>query len=77
MHDFKSFLFLQCYIQDGRTDEREVTNSDDAALANQKRMNADPLEAVLMNLGYRIRSVFETEDDSEGPEAPEVQCRPS
>lgn len=30
--------------QDGTKDEREVDNSDDAASANQKRMNADPLE---------------------------------
>ena len=33
-----------CQLQDGTKDEREVDNSDDAASANQKRMNADPLE---------------------------------
>lgn len=63
--------------QDGRHDDREVIDSDDAALANQKRMNADPLEMMLMNMGYRIRSVFETDDDNEAPDTPEVQCRPS
>ena len=35
---------MLCQLQDGTKDEREVDNSDDAASANQKRMNADPLE---------------------------------
>ena len=52
-----------------------MDNSDDAASANQKRMNADPLEVMLMNMGYRITGVVdgEEDDDREGP----VQCRPS
>ena len=40
---------------DGIKDEREVSDSDNAAFANQRRMNADPLEVMLMNMGYRVR----------------------
>ncbi|KAH3888973.1 hypothetical protein DPMN_013018 [Dreissena polymorpha] len=43
--------------EDGSKNDREVNNSDDAALANQKRMNADPLEVMLMNMGYRLSAV--------------------
>ena len=52
-----------------------MDNSDDAATANQKRMNADPLEVMLVNMGYRITGILDGEDDDdrEGP----VQCRPS
>ena len=59
---------------DGIKDEREVSDSDDAAFANQRRMNADPLEVMLMNMGYRVRgsggasggaSGAEDEDDDE------------
>ncbi|WAR08495.1 WDTC1-like protein [Mya arenaria] len=52
--------------EDGSKNDREVDNSDDAALANQKRMNADPLEVMLMNMGYRLSSV----DDGEGEGGP-------
>ncbi|XP_014678383.1 PREDICTED: WD and tetratricopeptide repeats protein 1-like [Priapulus caudatus] len=71
---------------EGERNEREVTNSLDAARENQKRMNADPLEVMLMNMGYRITSM---DDDAGGATAAEggagggdraegtVQCRPS
>lgn len=81
---FKGISLCLC-LQDGRKDEREVDNSDDAASANQKRMNADPLEMMLMNMGYRITSVLEREDEEgareggrgdQGGDNP-VQCRPS
>lgn len=62
--------------QDGPKDEREVDNSDDAALANQKRMNADPLEVMLMNMGYRITGIFDV-DEEEQNNNESVQCRPS
>ena len=65
------FLF-----QDGRKDWREVDNSDDAASANQKRMNADPLEVMLMNMGYRITGVLDGEEEERTGEGP-VQCTPS
>lgn len=63
-------------VEDGSKDEREVDNSDDAALANQKRMNADPLEVMLMNMGYRITGVFDV-DEEEQNNNESVQCRPS
>lgn len=51
-----------------------------AAQANQRRMNADPLEVMLLNMGYRITGLrgvgpdgSDDEDSSEGP----VQCRTS
>lgn len=64
--------------EDGSQDDREVLDSDDAAVANQKRMNADPLEVMLMNMGYRIPGVLDSEDvEGDSREASVVQCRPS
>jgi len=61
---------------DGIKDEREVSDSDNAAFANQRRMNADPLEVMLMNMGYRVRGSGgatageeEDEDEDEADEA--------
>uniref|UniRef100_A0A2L2YFC7 WD and tetratricopeptide repeats protein 1 n=1 Tax=Parasteatoda tepidariorum TaxID=114398 RepID=A0A2L2YFC7_PARTP len=45
--------------EDGSTDEREIVDLEDAAVANQRRMNADPLEIMLMNMGYRLPSVLD------------------
>lgn len=65
------------FLKDGSKNEREIDNSDDAASANQKRMNADPLEVMLMNMGYRITGFLDVdEDDSERGEQP-VNCRPT
>lgn len=58
-------VILWLILQDGSQNDRQVNNSDDAALANQKRMNADPLEVMLMNMGYRI-SGFHDVDEEEG-----------
>ena len=52
-------------LQDGSKNDREVDNSDDAALANQKRMNADPLEVMLMNMGYRLSGAYDVDEDDE------------
>lgn len=59
---------------------RVVEDMDSAAQANQRRMNADPLEVMLLNMGYRITGLrgvgpdgSDDEDSSEG----QVQCRPS
>lgn len=41
--------------EDGTKNEREVLNSYDAASANQRRMNADPFEVMLINMGYRLQ----------------------
>lgn len=71
----------QCFcFKDGSKNDREVIDLDDAASANQKRMNADPFEVMLMNMGYRITSVQgdEGEGGDEGArEAPAINCRPS
>ncbi|XP_043972401.1 WD and tetratricopeptide repeats protein 1 [Gambusia affinis] len=59
---------------------RVVEDMEGAAQANQRRMNADPLEVMLLNMGYRITGLrgvgpdgSDDEDSSEGP----VQCRTS
>lgn len=61
--------------EDGNPNERVIEEVEAAAKANQKRMNADPLEVMLMNMGYRTRiSVGEgSDDETEEP----VQCRTS
>ena len=56
---FSDFIFPQ----DGSENDRQVNDSDDAATANQKRMNADPLEMMLMNMGYRFTGFLDMEDD--------------
>lgn len=55
-------------------------NPDDAASANQKRMNADPFEVMLMNMGYRIAQAHgEADGDIEGETSlvPAPSCRTS
>lgn len=59
--------------EDGSKNDREVNNSDDAASANQKRMNADPLEVMLMNMGYRITGFLDVDEDENHGENP--TCR--
>ncbi|XP_066285635.1 WD and tetratricopeptide repeats protein 1-like [Branchiostoma lanceolatum] len=61
--------------EDGSNEERLVEEMESAALANQKRMNADPLEVMLLNMGYRITGISEGSDDEAG-DGP-AQCRPS
>ena len=72
-------IALTCNWQDGQKNEREVDNSDDAALANQKRMNADPLEVMLSNMGYRITNVLDSDGsgERESGEGSAVGCRAS
>lgn len=70
------FTIIQTDSENGRV----VEDMDGAAQANQRRMNADPLEVMLLNMGYRITGLrgvgpdgSDDEDSSEG----QVQCRPS
>lgn len=59
-----------------------MSNQEDAASANQRRMNADPFEAMLSNMGYRLTDFIHSERDNEqeGDEGgrrgrgPVVQC---
>ena len=60
-------------LQDGSKNDREVNNSDDAASANQKRMNADPLEVMLLNMGYRITGFLDVDEDENSGDNP--TCR--
>lgn len=59
---------------------RVVEDMEGASQANQRRMNANPLEAMLLDMGYRITGLSsggtgasDDEDSAEG----QVQCRPS
>ena len=40
-------------------------------------MNADPLEVMLMNMGYRITNVFDVDEEDDQRDDQGVQCRPS
>jgi len=60
--------------EDGGSNERRVEDAKDAATKNQRRMNADPFETILLNMGYRMSD----DDLAEGRhEEAAVQCRPS
>jgi len=63
--------------ENGLANVRIVQDLDEAASSNQRRMNADPFETILMGMGYRIN----VDDDDDGGEAENnegsVQCRPS
>lgn len=57
-----------------------MEDMEGASQANQRRMNANPLEAMLLDMGYRITGLSsggtgasDDEDSAEG----QVQCRPS
>lgn len=69
-----------CVLQSETLNGRVVVDMEGASQANQRRMNADPLEVMLLNMGYRITGLTsggaggsDDEDSSEG----QVQCRPS
>lgn len=40
--------------EDGKQNDRDIENLEDAALANQARMKSNPFEMMLMNMGYRF-----------------------
>lgn len=67
-------------IQSEALSGRVVEDMEGASQANQRRMNADPLEVMLLNMGYRITGLTsggtggsDDEDSSEG----QVHCRTS
>jgi len=59
--------------EDGEENTRVVEDLEAAASSNQRRMNADPFETILLNMGYRMNVDEEAGDANEGA----VQCRPS
>jgi len=63
--------------EDGTKDPRVVmdTEFDATALQNQKRMNADPLEIMLQNMGYRLSTSADSDGDSR--DAAAIQCNQS
>lgn len=64
-------------VQDGSKCDREVTDSDIVAQANQTRMNLDPLELVLLSMGYRISAPEPDERPANDNPSSPVYCRPS
>ncbi len=49
---------------------------DAVSSANQRRMRADPIETILMNIGYDVPVASSSATD-EDMEEPSIQCRPS
>ena len=62
--------------ENGAANDRLVDDLEAAATSNQRRMNADPFENLLMGMGYRM-NVNEDEDQNEAENDGSVQCRPS
>jgi len=58
----------------GELDKRSVSDLAGAAVSNQRRMNADPFETILLNMGYRMNV---DEEGGEPSNEGAVQCRPS
>merc|ERR1711990_645678 len=52
--------------EDGEENKRMVEDLDAVATSNQRRMNADPFETILLNMGYRINAEEDQEDVDEG-----------
>ena len=61
--------------ENGVVNDRIVDDLEAAATSNQRRMNADPFENLLMGMGYRMN--VNEEDQNEGDNDGSVQCRPS
>jgi WD and tetratricopeptide repeat-containing protein 1 len=55
-----------------------VEDVNDAAYANQRRMNSNPFEVILMNMGYRVSGAEDeaSEDDAAGREI-NMPCNPT
>ncbi|XP_076292142.1 WD and tetratricopeptide repeats protein 1-like isoform X1 [Lasioglossum baleicum] len=68
--------------EDGSVNDRKIQDLEDAAATNQIRMNIDPFEAMLMNMGYRFPSQ-QAEHNEDGNEQQNqsimlpLDCRPS
>ncbi|KAF7386430.1 hypothetical protein HZH68_013562 [Vespula germanica] len=71
--------------EDGSINDREIKNLEDAASANQIRMNRDPFELMLINMGYRFpveqpeenEPNEEIDDQNDQPIVHPLNCRPS
>ena len=79
--DSAQFIILIYTLQLDVKQDRCIANYYAAASANQRRMNADPLEVMLMNMGYRMgRGSGRDNTDSEATDddggGGDMQCRP-
>lgn len=70
-------------FQDGRENDRVISDLGSVTAANQRRMRADPFEALLLNMGMSLDGV-DVGDGSEGEDGGGgeggdggLQCRPS
>lgn len=70
-------LWSPCPLE-GSENNRHIDEVEAAAKANQRRMNADPLEVMLMNMGYRTRfNMPEGSDEDDAAAETPIQCRAS
>lgn len=63
--------------ENGVANDRLVDDLEAAAISNQRRMNADPFENLLMGMGYRMNVNEGEEDQNEADNDSSVQCRTS
>jgi len=61
--------------ENGDENERLVEDLEEVASSNQRRMNADPFETILLGMGYRINVDDDQAEANENEGS--VQCRPS
>jgi WD and tetratricopeptide repeat-containing protein 1 len=59
--------------EEGVVNDRIVDDWTTVASANQKRMNTNPFEMILMNMGYRVTPDDDT-SDGDPPHDSSVQC---
>jgi len=71
-----SFPVFTLFSQEGVKNERHIDNTHAAAGLNQRRMNADPLEVMLMNMGHTLHSFSSSDSDNENGGGRDMQCRP-
>ncbi|ODM96150.1 WD and tetratricopeptide repeats protein 1 [Orchesella cincta] len=64
-------------LSEGQANDRVVEDVTDAAYANQRRMNSNPFEVILMNMGYRMNGDEEPSDEESAQEAVPMQCNPT
>ena len=63
--------------EDGKEEARAVADHASVSTANQKRMRADPFEALLLNMGMTFEAGGGGEDGDEDGDDWALQCRPS
>lgn len=75
-----SLFFTVSYFlhQDDKPNEREQKNHEGVAVANQMRMNSDPFDLMIMNMGYGFsRRTAPPDDEADEQQRDPVILRPS